>query len=61
MDHYCAHSTQPLTQINEHSAPSSTGSSSGIGSCVESPYNHWRYLTPLAITTSNDAKPVALS
>ncbi|CAF1225912.1 unnamed protein product, partial [Rotaria sordida] len=41
----------------KHSASSSTGSSShsssGIGSTIESPYNHWKYLTPLTITTND--------
>ena len=62
-------STRPLInsiahqQTNEHnenlkhSAPSSTGSSShsssGIGSSIESPYNHWKYLTPLSVTTND--------
>lgn len=44
----------------KHSAPPSTGSSSqsssGIGSSMESPYNHWKYLTPLSVTTANDRK-----
>ena len=41
----------------KHSAPSSTDSShssSGIGSSIESPYNHWKYLVPLSVTTTND-------
>ena len=42
----------------KHSAPPSTGSSShsssGIGSSMESPYNHWKYLTPLSVTTTNE-------
>jgi hypothetical protein len=42
----------------KHSAPPSTGSSShsssGIGSSMESPYNHWKYLTPLSVTTIHD-------
>jgi hypothetical protein len=72
VEHYCAHasndSTRPLlastqhTQISEHlkhSAPSSTGSSSGIGSSIESPYNHWKYLTPIPIATSNETKSVS--
>jgi hypothetical protein len=49
----------PHQQTNDnfkHSAPSSTGSSShsssGIGSSIESPYNHWKYLTPLTVTTT---------
>ncbi len=68
--HYCTHSsndsTRPLIdqQTNDnfkHSAPPSTGSSShsssGIGSSTESPYNHWKYLTPLSVTTTtNDTK-----
>ena len=41
----------------KHSAPSSTGSSShsssGLGSSIESPYNHWKYLTPLSVTTAS--------
>ncbi|CAF1157581.1 unnamed protein product [Adineta steineri] len=63
--HYCTHlsndSTRPLInsiphqQTNDNSAPTSTGSSShsssGIGSSIESPYNHWKYLTPLSVTT----------
>jgi hypothetical protein len=39
----------------KHSAPPSTGSShssSGIGSSMESPYNHWKYLVPLSVTTT---------
>ncbi|CAF4155558.1 unnamed protein product [Rotaria socialis] len=53
----------PHQQINDnsenfkHSAPSSTNSSShsssGISSTIESPYNHWKYLTPLSIATSD--------
>lgn len=39
------------------SAPPSTGSSShsssGIGSTIESPYNHWKYLTPLTVATND--------
>lgn len=69
--HYCTHSsndsTRPLISqsidTNENFkqlAPPSTGSSShsssGIGSSVESPYNHWKYLTPLSVTTTNDQK-----
>lgn len=62
-------STRPLLNPMSHqqtndnsenfksSAPASTGSSShsssGIGSTIESPYNHWKYLTPLSMT-SND-------
>jgi len=49
----------PHQQVNDnfkHSAPPSTGSSShsssGIGSSIESPYNHWKYLTPLTVTTT---------
>jgi hypothetical protein len=42
----------------KHLAPASTGSSShsssGIGSSIESPYNHWKYLTPLSVTTTTD-------
>ncbi|CAF1666400.1 unnamed protein product, partial [Adineta ricciae] len=67
--HYCTHSsndsTRPLIhsidhqQANDHSAPGSTGSSShsssGLGSSIESPYNHWKYLTPLSVTTNNDS------
>jgi hypothetical protein len=62
-------STRPLishpqtTDPNENfkdSAPPSTGSSShsssGISSSMESPYNHWKYLTPLSVTTTNDMK-----
>ena len=44
----------------KHSAPPSTGSSShsssGIGSSIESPYNHWKYLTPLSVTTVSSAQ-----
>jgi hypothetical protein len=49
---------QQQQQQNEnlkHSAPPSTGSShssSGIGSSMESPYNHWKYLVPLSVTTT---------
>ncbi|CAF3480642.1 unnamed protein product [Rotaria sp. Silwood1] len=53
----------PHQQINDnnenfkHSVPPSTGSSShsssGIGSTIESPYNHWKYLTPLSVTTND--------
>ncbi|CAF4515098.1 unnamed protein product, partial [Rotaria sp. Silwood1] len=76
--HYCTHSsndsTRPLLesnhqqqqQVNEnfqHSAPSSTGSSShsssGISSSMESPYNHWKYLTPLSVKISNDKNQVS--
>ncbi|CAF3392055.1 unnamed protein product [Rotaria socialis] len=55
--------SMPHQQINDnsenfkHSAPSSTNSSShsssGISSTIESPYNHWKYLTPLSIATSD--------
>jgi hypothetical protein len=60
-------STHPLLNPNSHqqpndnfknSAPPSTGSSShsssGIGSSIESPYNHWKYLTPLSVTTTTN-------
>lgn len=65
--HYCTHSsndsTRPLISQSidnnenfKQSAPPSTGSSShsssGIGSSIESPYNHWKYLTPLSVTTN---------
>ncbi len=47
----------------KHSAPPSTGSShssSGIGSSMESPYNHWKYLVPLSVTTTaNDTNNVS--
>jgi hypothetical protein len=54
-------------QLNDnmikHSAPSSTDSShssSGIGSSMESPYNHWKYLVPLSVTTTtNDTNNVS--
>jgi hypothetical protein len=45
----------------KYSAPSSTDSShssSGIGSSMESPYNHWRYLVPLSVTT-NEANNIS--
>ena len=49
----------------QHPAPSSTGSSShsssGISSSIESPYNHWKYLTPLSIKTSKENKQVSSS
>jgi hypothetical protein len=67
-------STRPLishpqtTDNNEHfkhSAPPSTGSSShsssGIGSSMESPYNHWKYLTPLSVTTTANERKAFLS
>lgn len=46
---------QQLNENFKHSAPSSTGSShssSGISSSMESPYNHWKYLVPLSVTTA---------
>lgn len=50
--------------IIKHSAPPSTGSShssSGIGSSMESPYNHWKYLVPLSVTTTttNDTNNIS--
>ena len=62
-------STRPLMEsqknddhTNEnykHVAPASTGSSShsssGISSAMESPYNHWKYLTPLSVATDETA------
>ncbi len=52
---------QQLNENFKHSAPPSTGSShssSGIGSSMESPYNHWKYLVPLSVTT-NDTNNVS--
>ncbi len=52
---------QHLNENFKHSAPPSTGSShssSGIGSSMESPYNHWKYLVPLSVTT-NDTNNVS--
>ncbi|UJR15975.1 hypothetical protein I4U23_002894 [Adineta vaga] len=43
--------------IVDQSAPSSTGSSnssSGISSSMESPYNHWKYLVPLSVSTTTN-------
>ncbi|CAF2401516.1 unnamed protein product [Rotaria sp. Silwood2] len=57
---------QQRQQVNEnfqHSAPPSTGSSSnsssGVSSSMESPYNHWKYLTPLSVKISNDKNQVS--
>ncbi|CAF3607553.1 unnamed protein product [Rotaria sordida] len=71
--HYCTHSsndsTRPLLdsthqqQQHQHSAPPSTDSSShsssGVSSSMESPYNHWKYLTPLSVKISNDKNQVS--
>ncbi|CAF3138607.1 unnamed protein product [Rotaria socialis] len=71
--HSSSDSTRPLLesahqekqQVNDnfqHSAPPSTGSSSsssGVSSSIESPYNHWKYLTPLSVNISNDKNQVS--
>ncbi|CAF1508156.1 unnamed protein product [Adineta ricciae] len=41
--------------VDQSAPPSSTGSSnssSGISSSMESPYNHWKYLVPLSVSTT---------
>lgn len=49
-----------LNENFKHTAPPSTGSSShsssGISSSMESPYNHWKYLTPLSVNTNETAQ-----
>lgn len=51
-----------MNESFQHSAPASTGSSShsssGVSSSIESPYNHWKYLTPLSVKVSNDKNHV---
>lgn len=51
-----------MNENMKHSAPPSTASShssSGIGSSMESPYNHWKYLVPLSVATTNDTNNVS--
>ncbi|CAF0826168.1 unnamed protein product [Adineta steineri] len=53
---------QQLNENFKHSAPSSTGSShssSGVSSSMESPYNHWKYLVPLSVATTNDTNNIS--